>query len=563
VTVPNGGAAPADRPVLDDVLELAREAAMMVHGAEPIERKLDWACRTATQRLHALWCVCVLSESGRGKVRATSGIAPVDVEPVADVVISRLLRLALAGTRTLQLADARQLGVSGPGAQAAVIVVPVVSATGAVHGGLLVAHEYPPDDDATHQLDAMAALLGTHLGVALDNLATITRLAQLEASQREVVHQLQEAVRPPMPPASNAELGVHYLAADPHEPTGGDLYDWQVLPDGDLHLVVVDVLGKGVAATKDALAVTYTLRLLVLDGCSIDKLVQRADELLASQNPDLVATLMIARYRPSTGEVWLVGGGHPPALVIRHGGAVEEVAAPGIPIGWPGAGSNNVVSLRLERSDTLLLYTDGLIESTKNVVDGLRQLTTAAQETASYPAEQLARTLVDRTLADAQRRDDTLALVLRRRTAPVASGAHLLGPFEYRFTANLAAVPLARHLLADWLAGQPLDPDATSDLLLAASELCANAVRFASGRQGSVSMRARTEGDAVVLEVEDDGGRPISVLDGDDADVATPDPEAEAGRGLYLVQALTDDITTETDGALTIVRCVKRAVVPV
>ena len=59
---------------------------------------------------------------------------------------------------------------------------------------------------------------------------------------------------------------------------------WVVLPDGTLHVAVIDIMGKGVAATKDALAVTHALRLLALDGCPLETLVSRADELaLASR----------------------------------------------------------------------------------------------------------------------------------------------------------------------------------------------------------------------------------------------------------------------------------------
>ena len=98
--------------------------------------------------------------------------------------------------------------------------------------------------------------LAAHLGVALDNELRLTRMTELQEIQREIVHQLEEAVRPPMPAVEAAELGIHYLPADPSAPTGGDLHDWLVLPDGDLFLAVVDVMGKGVAATKEALAVT-------------------------------------------------------------------------------------------------------------------------------------------------------------------------------------------------------------------------------------------------------------------------------------------------------------------
>jgi len=542
-----------------ELLELARVAAGVIHGAQPIDHKLAWICEAARAGTNGSWAAFLQAKDGSARVRMTAGVDPAEIAPMADVVLSRVLRVNLAGTDALHVADARVLGFRGRDGSGELVAVPVAAPSDVLHGALLVG---TADTAALHpEAEGIVRVLAAHLAVALDNLATITRLAELEATQREVVHQLQDAVQPPAPNVPGVELGVHYLAADPQAPTGGDLYDWQVLPDGDLHIAVVDVLGKGVGATKDALAVTYTLRLLVLGGCSMADLVARADELLQGQTPDLVATLMVARYRPSTGEVWLAGGGHPPALLVRQRGTVTEVTAPGIPIGWPGAGSTEVAHFVLDRSDTLLLYTDGLIESTKNVVDGLRHLVEAARETATYPADQLTRALVERTLAGAERRDDTLALALRRRTAPVAERPHFLGPFQYRFTANVAAVPLARHLLAEWLARQPIDAGAIDDLLLVASELCANAVRAARSYDGGVVLRAAIDDDAVVIEVENDGGG--TGLAVDEWLGADPDPDAEQGRGLFLVSTLSDDLEVRGDGARTVVRSVKRAVVAV
>jgi anti-sigma regulatory factor (Ser/Thr protein kinase) len=216
------------------------------------------------------------------------------------------------------------------------------------------------------------------------------------------------------------------------------------------------------------------------------------------------------------------------------------------------------VSVTLGRSDTLVLYTDGLIEARKDIIVGLTALEQAASETARYPAPQLARALVERALSGAARRDDSLTLVLRRRTAPVATGIRRLGPFEYRFSPNAASVSLARHLLADWLEHQPVDPAETADLLLVASELCSNAIRHATGAPGSVLLRAWTEGSAVVLEVEDDGGGSVEP-GADDGEV--PDPAEEQGRGLYLVRTLTDDCTMRVEDGRTIVRCTRTEIV--
>ena len=438
------------------------------------------------------------------------------------------------------------------------VVVPIHAADGLTHGVLMVGWRGATDVVIEEDVRGALAALAAHLGIAIDNHAVLTRMVEEEARGKEVVHRLQQAVRPPAPIVPFTELGVHYVAADPSAPTGGDLYDWIVLPDGSVHLTVVDVMGKGVQATKDALIVTHALRLLAIDGCGLGDIVRRADELVSAQNPELVATLVVARYWPDDGRLQLAGGGHPPALVVR-GGEPEEIQAPGIPIGWPGAGSQGVVETSLKRSDTLILYTDGLIEATKDILRGLADLADAARSTAGYPAGSLARVLVDRALSGANRHDDSLALVLRRRSPAPSLSAHVLAPMQHKFSPNPAAVPIARHLLRDWLVRVPVDDEAVDNLLLMASELCSNAVQHATDAEpGAVSLHAWVEGDGVVIEVTDNGtGVELPAV----VEPDLPDPEAEQGRGLFLVHELADEVVSEMVDGRSVVRVAKLAVV--
>lgn len=558
-------AAPGPERTLAAVQVLGR-AASAVHAAPSLDAKVEWVVDAARRLTDAAFVVYVAAPRDGGGLRAVSSVEPVDLASFAGLAAARMFSAVGGPAAVVRLADVRHERryrslrdrVVGS-AVASYLAVPVSGADGDLHGGLFLGHP-APDRFGSADESAVAAL-ASHLGVAIDNLAVVTHLEEVEATQREAVHQLQEAVRPPLPTVEGTELGVHYLPADPSAPTGGDLYDCLRLPDGTLHLCVVDVVGKGVAATKDAVSVTHALRLLAIDGCQMDRIVARADALVTVQRPELVATVVVARYRPDDGVVLLAGGGHPPALLVSPVRGVRQVPAAGIPIGWPGAGSHELVSVTLERSDALVLYTDGLIEATKDIEVGLHHLELAAAETARYPAGPLARALVDRALSGAMRRDDSLALVLRRRTPPATSVAPgRLGPLEYRFSPSLATVPLARHLFADWLELLRVDDTERADLLLVASELCANAVRHASGAPGALTLRAWADRDAVVVEVEDDGGG--FDWEPGHADDERPDPDLEQGRGLYLAEALTDGVEVVHDEGRTTVRAVKRALLP-
>jgi serine phosphatase RsbU (regulator of sigma subunit)/anti-sigma regulatory factor (Ser/Thr protein kinase) len=531
--------------------DLLRSAAHAIHAERDHDRLLSWvadALAAATQAPVAGLAVDLRLQSqawvmAHGSARDLAVLGdPQEVRPLQTILDGA--RAGLTDDEYLR----RMLRVSS------IIVMAVPRADGPAYGVALLG--WLGDERAPAGTLAIAEALLAHLGVALDNRVV---MAGLEAAQRDVIHRLQEAVHPPTPSVPQTELGVFYLAADQQASMGGDLYDWVLLPDGTLHVAVVDVMGKGVAATKDAVAVTHALRLLVLDGVSLELVIARADALVTAQNPELVATLIIGRYDPTSGKLQLAGGGHPPPLAILDGTA-QWITVGGRPIGFPAAGSDGIVTVELDRSDTVIFYTDGLIEATKDIIKGLEKLARSAEDTARYPAGALARALVERSLADAVRNDDSLALVLRRRSPPPAGAGRPLAPFEYRFTPSAAAVPLARHFLHDWLTRVPVQAGEASDLLLVATELVANAVRHASGAPGGVALRASVLDADVILEAEDDGGSPIP-LPGP-ADVL-PDAMAERGRGLFLVRALVDQLESEVTESRTIVRAIRRAVVAV
>ncbi|MFY0409672.1 ATP-binding SpoIIE family protein phosphatase [Solicola sp. PLA-1-18] len=366
-------------------------------------------------------------------------------------------------------------------------------------------------------------------------------LVEAQAAQRLVVDHLQQAVAPEPPAVEGADIAVAYVASDPASPTGGDLFDWHELPSGELHVAVVDVLGHGVTATKDALTVMHMLRFVALDGTELVDVVRRTDELLGAQDSELVATVVVARYDPRTGRLQVVSGGHPPALVVGSRGEVTQLAATGGAIGWPGVGSDNVATITLEVHDSVVLYTDGLIEARKDIIEGMDSLVRVAAEVSHMPSQHYADELVRRSLAGADRRDDTLALVLRRtrQTAVETDRRWRLEPPEPE------GVRTMRRELGTWLMAHQVESD---DAVLVAAELLANA---ASVARGVVTMSVQMQTGRVVVEVSDDGPGVASI---DDLGRRLPGMDSERGRGLYLVRAISDDLSIMSTAEGTIVR---------
>jgi serine phosphatase RsbU (regulator of sigma subunit) len=125
----------------------------------------------------------------------------------------------------------------------------------------------------------------------------------------------------------------------------------------------VDVVGHGVESTRVALDVTHALRTLSREGHELADLVALADALL--EGTGSLATVLLGRLDPCTGEIALAAGGHPPAPLLPARTEPEYIEAKGRPIGFPGAGSLNTSRVRLIPGDTLLLYTDGILTAVR------------------------------------------------------------------------------------------------------------------------------------------------------------------------------------------------------
>lgn len=425
---------------------------------------------------------------------------------------------------------------------------------GQITGSLLVLDQLGVESDAEGQLAVLDALAretagtmakGRLLDRIVEERIEHLRLAEAAAEQRRVVEQLQHAVMPTHPVVPGASFGVCYEPSDTSAPTGGDLYDWQELPNGELHIAVVDVIGHGVAATKDALSVVHALRLVAVDGTPLDEMVSRADELLGAQHPDLVATVVVARFDPVSGVLRVASGGHPPALVIGPGGVVSQVVAAGGAIGWPGAGSDQVATVTLGVGDSLVLYTDGLVEARKDILEGMESLLRHATELAPLEPQRFADQLVARSLAGAERRDDSLALVLRRMPIAAPSPTWVQ---RWRIDPQRSAVPELRRSVVEWARTHRIVE--VEDIALVATELLANAVRVA---RSSVAMSATFHEGYVTLEISDDGkGDPRLPTLGQ----TLPDSGSLHGRGLAIVRAISDEVTAMSTDEGSVVRSV-------
>lgn len=222
----------------------------------------------------------------------------------------------------------------------------------------------------------------------------------LEASARQVEQQeVLRALGAPqfteLPPVPGLCLDMVSRPAAPGAATGGDLVDVTTLADGRVLIMIADALGKGVISVRDAWQVLYIARAYVQAGVRLDDVVARtAATLLTDANhPD--ASLMIAVIDPATGRVDLAGGGHPPALLVRGNGATEWLEGTGSGVGEAPVVDGVTLTRQLTAEDSLVLYTDGVVDGGQDVFEGLSALRSSAAALRKRPAQGWAQTVLD------------------------------------------------------------------------------------------------------------------------------------------------------------------------
>ena len=179
-----------------------------------------------------------------------------------------------------------------------------------------------------------------------------------------VARRIQQASLPRTVPALKGwEITQHYR---PAREVGGDFYDFHLLSDGQLGLVVGDATGKGVPAALVMATTCGMLRAVsqALPSSSPGEIVQRVNEALCPNiAPNTFVTCFYAILDPESGTLRYANAGHDLPYLRRVGGDAEELRARGMPLGLMPGMNYEQKEIVLEGGEAALFYSDGLVEA--------------------------------------------------------------------------------------------------------------------------------------------------------------------------------------------------------
>lgn len=269
---------------------------------------------------------------------------------------------------------------------------------------------------------AVAAAISIEKAILHRQIVEKQRMEQQLETAREVQASLLPSRAPSVEGYDIAGLNLPTWAI------GGDYYDYFPLADGRLGLVIADVSGKGLPAALLMATFRAALRTEVRKGRPIPAIIDDVHQtLVESMDETRFVTAVYGVLDPRAGTFTYVNCGHNPPMLLRAGGTWEFLPTGTWAVGMFGSKAVPPSTVSLGRGDTLLLYTDGVIDVTDPNLDdfGEDRLARVLFESAARPAGEIIGALLDATRAysgQSHYEDDFTLLVVKRLPAGDRSG---------------------------------------------------------------------------------------------------------------------------------------------
>jgi serine phosphatase RsbU (regulator of sigma subunit) len=269
--------------------------------------------------------------------------------------------------------------------------------------------------------------VGRYPELAQDRLKIIQRKLHAQTLDHEKLtrelkkaRQVQESLLPENPPKLPG-WDLAMLLEPAHE-TSGDFYDYLVLPDGNLGLVIADVTDKGTSAALFMALSRSLWRTFAANHPSEPEqtIADTNQRILADTHGGLFITVLYAILNPENGEFTYCNAGHLPALILRaQDGSLEELPLTGMPLGVFEEAKWDKASVKIEPGDALLLYTDGVTEAQNKEEEffGAERLRQVLSEQRGKNAEEILASIREKLstwVGEADQFDDITMIVVVR-----------------------------------------------------------------------------------------------------------------------------------------------------
>lgn len=392
----------------------------------------------------------------------------------------------------------------------------------------------------------------------IDDLTAVTAEKERIGAELDVARNIQASmlpcIFPPFP--ERPELDI-YASMAPAKEVGGDFYDFFLVDDDRLAIVMADVSGKGVPAALFMVIAKTLLKNSAQTGLSPKAVLETVNGQLCENNEaQMFVTVWLGILEISTGRLTCANAGHEYPALRRAGGAFELVKDKhGFVLGGMEGARYKEYELLLAPGDRLFLYTDGVTEATdaQNGLYGASRMLKALNRGKDGGCEELLRAMknsVDLFVGDAPQFDDITMLSLELRARPGRSMKKL------KLKPALEAISEATAFVERELTAFTAAAKTVAQVNVAVDEIFSNIARYSGATEATVGISV--ENGTVTLRFADNGRRY------DPTEKATPDIRLSAeerdvgGLGIFMVKKTMDSMQYEHKDGLNIVTLTKK-----
>ncbi len=384
----------------------------------------------------------------------------------------------------------------------------------------------------------------------IDNLTKVTAEKERIGAELGVAAQIQADMLPSDFPAfpERKEFDI-YASMDPAKEVGGDFYDFFMLDDRRLALVMADVSGKGVpAALFMVIAKTLIKNRALMGGTPKEILDYVNGQLCEGNEAELFVTVWLAILDIETGKGVAANAGHEHPAIRRAGGDYELVKyrhSPAVAVMEDICFSDH--EFQLYPGDSLYVYTDGVTEASnaQNELFGTQRLLDALNEARGAAADEVLKNVsrrIDDFVDGAPQFDDITMLCLKYFGGEGVQDGQLTVPAKVDELKNVL------NFINTQLERLGCQPKIKKQLNVAAEEIFVNIANYAyPDKDGSVLIQSKVSEDMGSVSITfTDSGVPFDPLSREDPDTKLSAEERQVGGlGIYMVKKTMDDVDYE------------------
>lgn len=261
--------------------------------------------------------------------------------------------------------------------------------------------------------------LTVHIAIALENAKLHAQVVDQQRIRTELAlaRQIQQNLLP-RPPERWHRYRIAATAESCFE-VGGDFYDFLTVSHTTMAVVIADVSGKGISSALVMSTMQATLRALLVGVHSFERLLERMNEVIRDYTGGrMFVTLFLALLDSESRKLHYINAGHNPPLLVHADGSYDQLEEGGTVLGLLPRVNYSRAQAEVLAGDTLVLYTDGLVEASNKAddmfgVEGLVATVRACQPNGSptHTMEALMKGVEDFSAGMPQADDQTLIVI--------------------------------------------------------------------------------------------------------------------------------------------------------